>query len=169
MFFVPLEIDNVSFDDDENLFVHMQTIQGSDLSELVIPSLNFHINADWKMISLFQENLTNKLQGVTLLDQKGNIREYPKKNIEYKGFNGEELALPLPKGGQSAYCLLQEYFAFEKKFNFVTLNNIDLRNFSGRKLTLKLNFSILPKKLRAMNRHNLMLNCVPIINLFTKT
>ena len=73
LFFVPLEIVRVSFDDDENLFVHIQTIQDSDLSELVIPSLDFHINADWKMISLFQENLTTKLQGVTLLDQK---REY---------------------------------------------------------------------------------------------
>ncbi|MDA9689058.1 type VI secretion system baseplate subunit TssF [Betaproteobacteria bacterium] len=168
LFFVPLEIARVSFDDDENFFVHIQTIQDSDLSELVIPSLDFHINADWKMISLFQENLTNKLQGVTLLDQKGNIREYSKNNIEYKGFDEEELALPLPEGGQSAYCLLQEYFAFEKKFNFVTLKNIDLRNFSGRKLILKFNFSILPKKLRTMTQHNLMLNCVPIINLFTK-
>ena len=109
-----MEIVRVSFDDDENLFVHIQTIQDSDLSELVIPSLDFHINADWKMISLLQENLTNKLQGVTLLDQKGNIREYSKKNIEYKGFDEEELALPLPEGGQPAYCLLQEYFAFEK-------------------------------------------------------
>ena len=51
------------------------------------------------MISLLQENLTNKLQGVTLLDQKGNIREYSKKNIEYKGFDEKELALPLPEGG----------------------------------------------------------------------
>ena len=46
LFFVPLEIARVSFDDDENFFVHIQTIQDSDLSELVIPSLDFHINAD---------------------------------------------------------------------------------------------------------------------------
>ena len=108
------------------------------------------------MISLLQENLTNKLQGVTLLDQKGNSREYSKKNIEYKGFDEEELALPLPEGGQPAYCLLQEYFAFEKKFNFVKLGGIDLRNFSGRKLILKFNFSILPKKLRTMTQHKLV-------------
>ena len=100
--------------------------------------------------------------------KKATSENIPKKNIEYKGFDEEELALPLPEGGQSAYCLLQEYFAFEKKFNFVTLKNIDLRNFSGRKLILKFNFSILPKKLRTMTQHNLMLNCVPIINLFTK-
>ena len=166
--FVPLEIVRVSFDDDENLFVHIQTIQDSDLSELIIPSLDFHINADWKMISLLQENLTNKLQGVSLLDKKGNIKECSKKNIEFKGFAEEELALPLPEGGQPAYCLLQEYFAFEKKFNFVKLKDINLRNFSGRRLILKFNFSILPKKLRAITQHNLMLNCVPIINLFTK-
>ena len=168
LFFLPLEITRVSFDEDENFFVHIQTIQDSDLSELVIPSLDFHINADWKMTSLLQENLTNKLQGVTLLDQKGNIKEYPRKNIEFKGFDEEELAVPLPEGGQPAYCLLQEYFAFEKKFNFVKLKDIDLRSFSGRKLILKFNFSILPKKLRTMAQHNLMLNCVPIINLFTK-
>ena len=45
---------------------------------LLIPILGFN-----------QENFTNKLQGVTLLDQKGSIREYSKKNIEFKGFDEE--------------------------------------------------------------------------------
>ena len=72
------------------------------------------------MISLLQENFTNKLQGVTLLDQKGNSREYSKKNIEYKGFDEEELALPLPEEGSQHTVCCKKYFAFEK--NLISWN-----------------------------------------------
>ena len=168
LFFIPLQVVNTSFDEDENIFLHLQTIQGSDLSELQIPTLDFHINADWKMISQLQENLINKLRSVTILDQTGKLIECSKDIVQFKGFDEEELALPLPHGGQPAYCLLQEYFAFEKKFHFITLKNLNLNSFSGNKLILKFNFSVLPKKLKALTEKNLILNCVPIINLFSK-
>jgi type VI secretion system protein ImpG len=83
------------------------------------------------------------------------------------GFEPEESLLPYPANGHPAYRLLQEYFAFPKKFLFVEVD-VPAGALSGATGQIFLGLSKpLPSRL-AVHPDTLVLGCAPVVNLFER-
>ena len=63
---------------------------------------------------------------IEIYDDLGTKKTLDNKNLYIRGLDKGDLALPTPSKSNASYCLLQEYFAFEKKFHFFTLDGFNL-------------------------------------------
>lgn len=89
------------------------------------------------------------------------------------GFNDDEALLQSSPAGLSGYRLLQEYFAFPKKFLFIDIaelkeNEACARAEGSLELLFLLDRRPPPSIERELTPHNLRLSCTPVINLFRK-
>lgn len=165
--FIPLRISKITADE-ESLNLSIRSDQGSDLSELDVSKFDFHVTGDWKQIASIQEVILTKVKRIEIYDDLGTKKTLKNRNIQIRGLDKDDLALPIPSKSNASYCLIQEYFAFEKKFHFFTLDGFNLNKLSGQEFTLKLSFSPLSRKLNNLSEKNFKLNCVPVINIFPK-
>jgi len=83
--------------------------------------------------------------------------------IRPAGLADDEAALPLPPGAFRGFRLLQEYFAFPERFLFVDVDGLDD---VGGEFELEFEFRELPENMPPVALANVMLDCVPAINLF---
>lgn len=91
--------------------------------------------------------------------------------IEPVGFSPQEALLPAAATGFSGYRLVQEYFAFAPRFQFVRVRGLQraLQRASGQALELVLLFSrAKPELEKRVTAEHARLHCVPAINLFLK-
>jgi type VI secretion system protein ImpG len=77
--------------------------------------------------------------------------------------------LPQPSHAQPAYGLMQEYFAFPRKFHFFDLHHLAGRLGTGRKCEIVLHLERLPRGLGMLGAQHFKLGCTPIVNLFPQT
>lgn len=87
------------------------------------------------------------------------------------GFAAEEAMLPATATGFSGFRLVQEYFAFAPRFQFVRVRGLQpaLKRCTGTELELVLLFSrARPELEKLVGREHVRLHCVPAINLFPK-
>ena len=82
--------------------------------------------------------------------------------IRPAGLGDNESAIETPPGAFRGFRLLQEYFAFPERFMFVDI--FGLNNANGEELIFE--FDQLPDEMPPVSASNVMLDCVPIINLF---
>jgi type VI secretion system protein ImpG len=91
------------------------------------------------------------------------------------GFAAEDAVLPCPPTAHPAFRLLTEFFVFPERFNFIDIAWPPLARHlqpgSGR-LTLHLGLDIrhdapAARRLATLTRTNLLLNCTPVVNLFS--
>ncbi len=163
-----LEVIEAKVDDDDNLLLKISTQNNTDLSEMVLDSLSFHIAGDWSISTELYETLSTRVKSILVRDNKNNSINLNSSAIRFQGFDESELALPQAPGTHPAYSLLQEYFAFPKKFFFFELSGFSNRVLMGNELNIIINLGGLSTKVRKVNSENFQLNCVPIINLFSK-
>jgi type VI secretion system protein ImpG len=91
------------------------------------------------------------------------------------GFAADEAMLPCPAAAHPAYRLLAEYFACPERFNFIDIVWPALAALlppGCRQITLHLGLDIrhdspAARCLAAVSRHNLLLHCTPVVNLFS--
>lgn len=84
----------------------------------------------------------------------------------------EEYALlPYSKQSFTGFRILQEYFAFPEKFFFLDLIGLDKFISSGQSdiFDVKIEFDRKLSREKYPDTENILVNCVPIINLFTRT
>jgi len=79
------------------------------------------------------------------------------------GLAESEAALDIPAGSFRGFRLLQEYFAFPERFMFVDIHGLDD---AGGNVRLDIEFENLPANMPPVSSANLLLDCVPIVNLF---
>lgn len=164
----PLRVKNLHVADGFQLCLTLNCDEGTDLSELELDSLRLHVHGDWTVVMPLYDLLLTAVTAVTLVDGDGLIHQLAPSHWRELGFGTDEVALPLAPHASPAYALLQEYFAFPRKFHFFELDG--LRGLLGRgqefqiRLTLKVP---VPAGLR-LDADCLRLGCVPVINLFTQ-
>ncbi len=163
-----LEVDEVKINDDENLCLKISTKQNTDLSEMFLDKLSFHIAGDWSISSILFEALSHRVKSLYVKDTHHNKLKLNSSAIRFQGFQDDEIALPQAPGSHPAYSLLQEYFSFPKKFFFFELNGLSNKIFRGKELIIEIDLGGLPSKVRSVEAENLKLNCIPVINIFTK-
>ncbi|MEZ6037386.1 MAG: type VI secretion system baseplate subunit TssF [Planctomycetota bacterium] len=80
------------------------------------------------------------------------------------GLGDDEAALPTPPGSFRGFRLLQEYFAFPERFLFVDLHGLERH--LGATTRLEFVFRQLPQDMPPVGNGNVLLDCVPVVNLF---
>jgi type VI secretion system protein ImpG len=153
------------------------TVGETLFSQLNINELLLHFggleDVAWKLYECFHGNAVSVM--LRPLDRaglpSGPIVELPPSVIEPVGFKDDEALLPISQTGFSGYRLLHEYFAFSQRFQFVKLANLAnaCKRFNTQQVELIVVFSRGDPALeKLVTAENFQLNCVPIINLFSK-
>ncbi len=110
-------------------------------------------------------------------DPQNRLIELPPDSIRAVGFADDEAVLPFPRRSFTGYRIMQEFFAFPKKFFFIDVNN--LAPLASDLFTNKAEIIFLIKPFERSDRQQSLelsvsektfrLGCVPIINLFPQT
>ena len=86
--------------------------------------------------------------------------------------NGDELAvLPYSNRTFSGFRLLQEYFSYPDKFFFLDILGLDQFKSTGESSLIEIKIDFNKKLLQEKwpNKSNILINCVPITNLFSRS
>jgi len=103
--------------------------------------------------------------------QAGAIRHLPAQCVAPVGFEDDEALLPVTATGFSGHRLVQEYFAFAQRFQFVRITGLAeaLAQVAGSDVELVVLFSRGDAALeKLVSADNLRLHCAPAINLFSR-
>jgi type VI secretion system protein ImpG len=161
---------------------------------LALQSLRFFLNGEDSLVHTIYELLLNSCFRIVLRnpdDLENRLIELPPDSLRPVGFADDEAVLPFPRRSFTGYRIMQEYFAFPKKFFFLELKNLDAlqdklfahnpdrKGSDGKPLPNRAEIIFLIKSFeRADRQQSLELNvsdktfrlgCVPIINLFPQT
>ncbi|MGS1002232.1 type VI secretion system baseplate subunit TssF [Burkholderia glumae] len=123
----------------------------------------------YEMIALHLESI-HVLPAAPLTPGAQPLRQLPAEALRWLGMEPDEAVLSANPHTHPGYRLLQEYFAFPEKFGFFEIGRLDELDFSGVSeyfdLLLMLDMPFAPK--HHFSAHSLVLNCVPLVNLFTQ-
>ena len=109
--------------------------------------------------------LCNNVRRVLLKPTKGSASEVAVL-VRPGGLHEREAALPMPPGAFRGFRLLQEYFAFPERFMFVDLHGLGEAEIASGEFELHIEFGELPDEMPPVSSANVLLDCVPVINLF---
>ncbi len=147
---------------------------------LKLQSLRFYLNGEDSLIHSLYELLINDCIRIVLRnpdDPQNRLIDLPPDSIRAVGFAEDEAVLPYPRRSFTGYRIMQEYFAFPRKFFFIDLKN--LAPLATERFTNKAEIVFLIKPFERSDRQQSLelsvsdktfrLACVPIINLFPQT
>lgn len=151
------------------LRIRLQCLGQTNFQEMELSSLRFHLHGDLTEVMPLYELLLSSVKNVIALPEAGSPIKLPKNAIQEVGFGAEEEVLSSTSNAHSSYQLLQEYFAFPRKFLFFDINHLKLAR--GQHTSVDILFLLNKPKLRGISitSDNIKLGCTPIINLFRKT
>ncbi|MEC5162580.1 type VI secretion system protein ImpG [Janthinobacterium sp. CG_S6] len=164
----PLRVANIAQDDPRTLRLDFQADAGVDVAELELDTLSLHLAGDLMTTMPLHEMLLSALERVELLGDSGVHRLSPRQLTEV-GFGEDEAMLCKPGHAHPAYGLVQEYFAFPRKFQFFDLSGLRGRLGNGSRFSVRLIFTHSAPVLSLLTHDNVLLNCVPAVNLFPVT
>jgi type VI secretion system protein ImpG len=164
----PITITKAALHGDATLRFTLECAEDTDFTELELDSLRIHLQGDWMTTMPLYELLVSGVSGVRLA-AAGETRMMPAGSWREVGYAQDEEVLPLPAHAQPAYGLMQEYFAFPRKFHFFELANLRGRLGAGRECEVILALDRPDRALRGISADNLKLGCCPVINLFPRT
>ncbi|WP_325345702.1 type VI secretion system baseplate subunit TssF [Xylophilus sp.] len=164
----PLRITGAAVDSDAVLHLTLAGDAGTDFSELEIDRLRIHLQGDWMTTMPLYDALAGGVQSVEVAPEGAVAQCLPPHAWRECGFADDENVLPLPPHGQPAYGLLQEYFAFPRKFHFFEVRGLRGRLGRGTTAGLRLRLDRPARVLRHVDTSHFQLGCVPIVNLFPR-
>ncbi len=148
-----------------------------DLKHLDFNHLDFFLaNVDSQATSLlellmghfvgaFCQTVSNEPVRVILKDDAGVLRQ--------EGFGAQQALLPEGMRNFTGYRLLQEYFAFPPRFQFISLHGMRpllAQSGKAREFEIVLLLDKTDTQLeRVIDKRHMALHCTPVINLFKKT
>lgn len=130
---------------------------------------NLHLFLTNYLSSVFVREVVNDKSPFRIIeDFKVSVPELST-DVEYSG--DDYSILPYSKQSFSGFRLLQEYFAFPEKFFFIDLHGLDKFQATGEssQIEIKLEFDRKMPREKLPEKHNIMLNCTPIVNLFSRS
>nr|WP_093058320.1 type VI secretion system baseplate subunit TssF [Variovorax sp. YR634] len=164
----PLRIAHAAIDADAVLRLRLECNTEADFSELEIDSLRIHLQGDWMTTMPLYDALVSGVKSVGITPEGGALQMLPADAWREVGFAEGEEVLPQPANAQPAYGLLQEYFAFPRKFHFFDLHHLRARLGRGRSCELVFQLDRTTRVLRHIDADNFQLGCTPIVNLFPR-
>jgi type VI secretion system protein ImpG len=186
----PVEVVDAHFDGADALRLTLETGEDTDFSELEIETLRFHLHGDWTETMPLYDLLIANLHHLEIHADPmsvaghvaaGTYTTLPASAWTEVGFQMAETVLAPPDHAYLPYTLLQEYFAFPRKFHFFDLALPRGALGKGRRADIVLRLSTTFSAARtaaltsvagpslAVQASNFVLGCVPAINLFTRT
>ncbi len=144
------------------------------LSEVGVDSLKFHLSGPAQIVHSLYELLFNHAcdVAVTVGNNMNRCRQLGPDSIRPVGFLDEENMLPGSPNVPDGVTLLKDYFAFPEKFLFVEFAGLDRALAESEETEFEI-FVYLDRSFEELERHisqeNLVLGCVPCVNLFEQT
>ncbi|MFA9216648.1 MAG: type VI secretion system baseplate subunit TssF, partial [Sphingomonadaceae bacterium] len=149
----------------------------ADLSQPDLPKLRLFIDGELSLCAALRDTLFMRTTAAYAEVDDGRWIPLPAVPVVPAGFSEEDALIPFGARSHPAYRVLAEYFAFPEKFNFI---DVDLDAIARhlprqcRRVTLHLAItgvrhdSGTASLLRNFSAHNLLANCSPVVNLFTR-
>ncbi|MET0319894.1 MAG: type VI secretion system baseplate subunit TssF [Duganella sp.] len=164
----PLQVGTVALEDARVLRIDVQADAGVDLAELEVDSLRLHLAGDLLTTMPLHELLLTSLAWVDIASSAG-VQRLPAGCLQQAGFGESEAMLADPAHAHPAYGLLQEYFAFPRKFQFFDLRGLRGKLGAGARFSIRLAFTHGTDILSLLRAEHIRLNCVAALNLFPVT
>ena len=165
----PLRVDQVRLEDARTLRLDLQCEGGVEARELELDSLRLHLGGDLLTTMPLHELLVTGLEQVQVLSADGACLHLGAQCVVPVGFDQGQEVLAQPAHAHPAYGLLQEYFAFPRKFQFFDVQGLRGRLGAGTGFSLRLVFNRSARVLSLVSAENFVLGCVPAVNLFALT
>ncbi len=159
------------------LRIHLHATAGLTFDKLAMDALTVHFGGASDVAWQLHECCHGKPVGVLVKSlgvndaSKGRVVQLPGSSIAEIGFSDDEAMLPVTSTGFAGYRLVQEYFAFAERFQFMELRGLlpALKQMPYDEIEIVLLFSRGDPALeKLVSAENVLLNCVPVINLFEK-
>lgn len=139
-------------------------------------ALRFYIDAEPSIAAALRDSLFMRLVRVFAEAPNGRWLPCDGEVVLPVGLSPDEALIDMPHNAHDAYRHLTEYFAFPEKYNFFDLriDRLPAAARQGGKLVVHLAFSDLlaesdiSRLLQTLDRENLRLGCVPVVNLFSQ-
>jgi type VI secretion system protein ImpG len=162
----PVRLSDVEFaiGHPSKLSLHLKALGREGLAALGDRPLRIHLTGDSQVSRALFAALCNHVAAVRCKDNDSADKPLTLNvTIRPGGLSEAEAALDIPTGSFRGFRLLQEYFAFPERFLFVDIHG--LGSVTGD-VRLDFEFKDLPDDMPPITSANLLLDCVPIINLF---
>lgn len=136
--------------------------------DLDLRSLRLYINGDGRVVQALYEALFSHARRVAVsgIDSEP-PRMLPASAIAPVGFTAQDALLPAGPHSHAGYGVLQEYFAFPQKFNFVDITQLDGTE-ADRRLDIFVLLDRPPSERIPIDAETFVVGCTPVVNLFTK-
>jgi type VI secretion system protein ImpG len=164
----PLRIDAITLEEGRTLRLDVRADTGIDVAELEVDTLRLHLAGDLLSTMPLHDLLLTGLKYIDVSSNAG-VQRLPASCLQGVGFGEDDSLLANPAHAHPAYALLQEYFAFSRKFQFFDLKGLRGKLGSGSTFSIRLVFTHGADLLALLRPENIRLNCVPAINLFPVT
>jgi type VI secretion system protein ImpG len=156
------------------LRLRLRTIGGIAFRDLPLDRLCLHLRGSDALPVRIYEKILAGVQGV-LVAPVGRpaswSRLLPKTAVQPVGFDESHALLPSGKRSFKGYRLLQEYFAFPQRYQFIELGG--LRQAISQCADTEVDITILldrgdAQMEQSLDSSNFALNCTPVVNLFQR-
>lgn len=165
----PLRMAGVHLEDPRTLRLDLRCEEGLQASELEIDVLRLHLGGDLLTTMPLHELLVTGLEHIEVQADDGNCVRLAADSLAEVGFDEGQEVLAQTTHAHPAYGLLQEYFAFPRKFQFFDVRGLRGRLGAGGGFALRLVFSRSARVLSLLSADNFVLGSVPAVNLFEQT
>ncbi|MFU1997907.1 type VI secretion system baseplate subunit TssF [Bordetella avium] len=162
----PLHLRGIRSLDERTLSLELEADAGLTLAELDIRSLRVHLAGDWMEAAPLYEWLVGGVIGTDLIVDDHRVSAGEWREV---GFDHGEEALPRHGYAHPAHLLLQEIFAFPRKFHFFDLGLPQGLPLPGSRCEIRVNLRRPLRGNRGPHEGSFKLGCVPIVNLFGST
>ena len=156
------------------LRLRLSTPEGLSFNALDLDTLRLYFAGGDEIAYKLFEFVAGNTLGVTIGTPQRPVTllgSLPASAVSPVGFDDNEALLPVTPNAFQGYRLLHEYFAFPQRFRFVEIAGLKnaLSGFASREIELTLLLSTGDAVLeRIVSREHVLLDCVPVINLFPK-
>lgn len=165
----PVQVVDARISDGRTLHLRLRCDEGNDLAELDLDRLRLHLHGEGGDTLALYELLAGSVTGLAVHTADGQRHPLGVRHWHELGYADDEGVLPRPLHAPPAYGLLQEYFAFPRKFLFFEVSGLRGRLGRGPECELVLTLDGALERLGRLDAGVLRTNCVPIINLFPRT
>jgi len=156
------------------LRLRLKTTGGFKFNETALDSLVLYLNGSGERVAALMEQLHAACVGYFVRDAgDGEHRQrfIGADRIDMPGFSQDEAVLPYGYRSFQGYRLVQEYFAFPERFNFVRFDGLApiVSATEGNSIDLIFGFDRKADSLEnTLDADNFVLNCAPVVNLFPR-
>lgn len=140
---------------------------GIPFNKLKLKHLDFFLQGEQSFVhKIYDAVMAQATKMYILKDDEDKISSAPSGRFNTVGLDVAQQLFPMPGNSHPAYGVLMDYFAFQKKFHYLSFWDID---FSHIEFECEIILPLSDESIRDLHPQNICLGVVPIINLFEKS